>query len=165
MFPQLNLSVTGSACGPLGMWLYVFITPIFVLWFWSPLGKGWQNRPSSGGWICVVTVAWYVEIDYKGRDKYLLCTYFPSPALSFSLLPPSPFFFPRSSWTLASCQQVQNKMKTLKCVCKYIGEDWLMLCSLCDLYWDLWGLIWLGSLVYFYFMLFCLWVLWPTAEH
>lgn len=98
MFPQLNLSVTGSACGALGMWLYALITPMFVLWFWSPLGKGWQSPLSSGSWNCVVAVAFYnrSRLERKGQI-YLLRICFPSPALPFSLLPsplaPSLFFF------------------------------------------------------------------------
>lgn len=64
-----------------------------------------------------------------------------SPLLPSVSTPHHPFFFfflffaTRSSLTVASCQWVMNKMKTLKCVCKYIGEGWLQrCCGLCVIY-------------------------------
>lgn len=134
---QKFYSVTGSACGIFGMWLYLFIMPRSVVLISTREGiaKSSQLRKLKlCGSCCFIQ-----EVAYKRRDKCFLFL-FPSPILPFSLLCPPPptlfffvlFFATRSSLTVASCQWVTNKMKTFKCVWKYIGEGWLQRC--CGLY-------------------------------
>lgn len=114
----------GSTFDASGMWLHVFVIPVSVPWFWSPLGKGQQSHPGSGSWNCGScgfrhrsSLEWKRPMSSVPISHLLL---FLSPSF-----PPTPILFTVELWPHAS----EMWWKPSNCL-PNIGEGWLMLCSI-----------------------------------